>query len=174
VDGKTKIKPILRTFEVTGSTDYVDFDTTKPVVLTDPDKSHVSHVVADTESWEQKMASVLEEMSEVVSYVKNQNLGFTIPYALEGDERSYLPDFIAKVKVSGSSELLNLIVEVSGEKRKDKMAKVETAKTLWVPAVNNYGAFGTWGFIEISDPWDAKNLIRSYLENLSLENTEGQ
>jgi type III restriction enzyme len=174
VDGKTKIKPILRTFEVTGSTDYVDFDTTKPVFLTDPDKSHISHVVADTSSWEQKMASVLEAMPEVHSYVKNQNLGFTIPYALEGDERNYLPDFIAKVKTPGTEEPLNLIVEVSGEKRKDKMAKVETAKTLWVPAVNNYGAFGNWGFIEISDPWDAKNLIRSYLENFSLEAKEGQ
>jgi type III restriction enzyme len=174
VDGKTKIKPILRNFEVTGSTDFVDFDTTKPVYLTDPDKSHISHVVADTESWEQKMATVLEEMSEVVAYVKNQNLGFTIPYALEGDERSYLPDFIARVKVPGSDELMNLIVEVSGEKRKDKMAKVETTKTLWVPAVNNYGAFGKWGFIEISDPWDAKNLMRAYLENFSLEVKEGQ
>ena len=174
VDGKTKIKPILRTFEVTGSTDYVDFDTTKPVFLTDPDKSHISHVVADTSSWEQKMASVLEAMPEVHSYAKNQNLGFTIPYALEGDERNYLPDFIAKVKTPGTEELLNLIVEVSGEKRKDKMAKVETAKTLWVPAVNNYGSFGNWGFIEISDPWDAKNLIRSYLENFSLEAKEGQ
>ena len=70
--------------------------------------------------------------------------------------------------------MLNLIVEVSGEKRKDKMAKVETAKTLWVPSVNNFGGFGKWGFVEISDPWDAKNLIRSYLENFSLEVTEGQ
>ena len=50
----------------------------------------------------------------------------------------------------------------------------ETAKTLWVPAVNNFGGFGIWGFIEISDPWDAKNLIRSYLENFSLETIEGQ
>ena len=174
VDGKTKIKPILRTFEVTGSTDYVDFDTTKPVFVTDPDKSHISHVVADTSSWEQKMASVLEAMPEVYSYVKNQSLGFSIPYALEGEERNYLPDFIARVKIPNTEEMLNLIVEVSGEKRKDKMAKVETAKTLWVPAVNNFGAFGTWGFVEISDPWDAKNLIRSYLENFSLEVTEGQ
>jgi type III restriction enzyme len=174
VDGKTKIKPILRNFEVTGSTDFVDFDTTKPVMQTDPDKSHISHVVADTESWEQKMASILEEMPEVISYVKNQSLGFSIPYVLEGDERSYLPDFIAKVKVSDSAEPIYLIVEVSGEKRKDKMAKVETAKTLWVPAVNNFGAFGTWGFIEISDPWDAKNLIRNYLENLPLSAKEGQ
>jgi type III restriction enzyme len=113
-------------------------------------------------------------MPEVYSYVKNQSLGFSIPYALEGEERNYLPDFIARVKIPNSDEMLNLIVEVSGEKRKDKMAKVETAKTLWVPAVNNFGAFGTWGFVEISDPWDAKNLIRSYLENFSLEVTEGQ
>lgn len=169
VDGQTRLKPILRTFEVVGSTDYVDFDTTRNVMATAEDKSHVSHIVADTESWEQKMASVLEEMTEVFSYVKNQNLGFTIPYMLEGDERQYIPDFIAKVKVEEIDNYLNLIVEVSGEKRKDKAAKVETAKNLWVPAVNNNGAFGEWAFIEISDPWDAKNLIRAYLENYMTE-----
>jgi type III restriction enzyme len=170
-DGKSKLKPILRNFETIGSTDYVDFDTTKPVYLTDEDKSHVSHVVADTESWEQKMASVLEEMPEVVSYVKNQNLGFTIPYVLEGDERNYLPDFIVKIKTPSSNEVINLILEVSGEKRKDKVAKVETARNLWVPAVNNNGSFGHWEFIEITDPWDAKNLIRAFLGNLN--NNEG-
>ena len=50
----------------------MDFDTTKPVRLTDPDKCQVSHVVADTGSWEQRMAQVLEdELPEVVRYVKN-------------------------------------------------------------------------------------------------------
>ena len=170
VDGQTRLKPILRTFEVTGSTDYVDFDTTKPVFVTDENKSHVSHVVADTESWEQKMASVLEEMQEVQSYVKNQNLGFTIPYVLEGDQRQYIPDFIARISVPGQTEPLNLIVEVSGEKRKDKIAKVETARNLWVPAVNNHGGFGRWAYIEIEDPWDARNLIRAFLGELTNEN----
>jgi type III restriction enzyme len=118
------------------------------------------------------MASVLEEMPEIFSYVKNQNLGFTIPYVLEGDARQYLPDFIAKVKIQGSEEYLNLVVEVSGEKRKDKAAKVETAKALWVPAVNNHGGYGKWAFIEISDPWDAKNLIREYLKTLVIEEGE--
>lgn len=165
VDGQTRIKPILRSFETLGSTDYVDFDTTKNVYLTAKDKSPISHVVADTSSWEQKMASVLEDMPEVFTYAKNQNLGFIIPYVLEGEERQYFPDFLVKVHIPGSPELLNLIVEVSGEKRKDKAAKVETAKTLWVPAVNNHGGFGPWGFIEITDPWDAKNLIRGFLDN---------
>jgi type III restriction enzyme len=166
-EGQSRLKPVLRNFETIGSTDYVDFDTTKPVYLTAEDKSHISHVVADTESWEQKMASVLEEMPEVVSYAKNQSLGFTIPYVLEGDERSYLPDFIVRIKKPNSDELLSLVLEVSGEKRKDKAAKVETAKNLWVPAVNNNGGFGQWAFIEITDPWDSKNLIRAFLNNLN-------
>jgi hypothetical protein len=30
-------------------------------------------------------------------------------------------------------------------------------------AVNNHGDFGRWAFLEISDPWDAKNTIRALL-----------
>jgi hypothetical protein len=50
---------------------------------------------------------------------------------------------------------------MTGERKKDKAAKVATARALWVPAVNNHGAFGRWAFIEIDDPWDAQNLIRA-------------
>jgi type III restriction enzyme len=32
-------------------------------------------------------------------------------------------------------------------------------------AVNNHGGFGRWDFLEISDPWDAKNTILGYLRN---------
>jgi len=46
---------------------------------------------------------------------------------------------------------------------KDKAAKVSTARTLWVPAINNHGGFGRWAFIEIADPWDAQNMIRATL-----------
>ena len=77
------LKPILRPYDTVGSTRYVDFDTTRPVYDHAPDKCHISHVVADTESWEQKLAQTLEDMDEVVRYVKNQNLGFTIPYTFE-------------------------------------------------------------------------------------------
>ena len=89
------LQPILRPYDTVGSTRYVDFDTTRPVYATQPDKCHISHVVADTDSWEQKLAQTLEEMPEVVRYVKNHNLGFTIPYTLNGEEHQYTPDFIA-------------------------------------------------------------------------------
>jgi type III restriction enzyme len=158
------LKPILRPYDTLGSTRYVDFDTIRPTYRTDPAKCHISHVVADTGSWEQKMASVLEEMDEVVAYAKNQNLGFTIPYTLDGEEHGYLPDFLVKIDDGlGAYHRLHLILEVSGEARKDKAAKAATARTLWVPAINNHGGFGRWAFIEISDPWDAKNTIRAML-----------
>jgi type III restriction enzyme len=41
-----------------------------------------------------------------------------------------------------------------------KEAKVETAKTMWVPAVNNAGTFGRWAFLEI----DGSNLHRTKQE----------
>jgi type III restriction enzyme len=105
-------------------------------------------------------------MPEVVRYVKNHNLGFTIPYTLNGEERQYIPDFIASIDDGhGPDDLLNLLIEVTGEKKKDKAAKVSAARTLWVPAVNNHGGFGRWAFVEIDDPWDAMTTLRGLLES---------
>jgi type III restriction enzyme len=163
--GTKALKPILRPYDVVGSTRYVDFDTTKPVYLTRSDRCHVSHVVADTGSWEQKMAQTLEDMDEVISYVKNQGLGFKIPYTLNGEEANYEPDFLVRLRDLQGEEI-TIIIEVTGERRKDKQAKVDTARNLWVPAVNNQGGFGRWAFVEIRDPWDAQNLIRAFLTSL--------
>ena len=157
-EGTPALKPLLRSYDPEGSTRYVDFDTVKPVYATDPAKCHVSHVVADTDSWEQKLAQTLERMTEVSAYVKNQGVNFTIPYTLNGENKQYVPDFIARVSN------LNLIIEVSGEARKDKAAKVSTARTLWIPAVNNHGGFGRWAFVEVTDPWDAQPTIRATVE----------
>lgn len=121
------------------------------------------------------MAQALERPEEglsdlIVSYVKNQNLGFSVPYTINGEERSYVPDFIVRVNDGtsreGGTDPLNLIVEVSGEPKKDKAAKAAAARALWVPAVNNHGGFGRWAYIEIADPWDAAKAIRAYLTKL--------
>ena len=147
-----------------GSTRCVDFDTIRPVWKTHAGKCHVSHVVADTGAWEQKFAQVLEELPEVACYVKNHNLGLTIPYALNGDEHLYYPDFVALVDDGREpGDLLSLLIEVSGEERRDKAAKVAAARTLWVPAVNNHGGFGRWAFVEITDVYDAVGPIRQAL-----------
>ena len=192
-EGTPALLPLLRPYDPLGSTRYVDFDTTRAVYATRDDKCHISHVVADTDSWEQKLAQTLEDMPEVIRYVKNHNLGFTIPYTLDGEEKQYVPDFIACIDdavgrasqpvhemISASqpveqadglgspsyNDLLNLLIEVTGEKKKDKAAKVATARTLWVPAINNHGGFGRWAFVEIDDPWNAQSVIRAFVASL--------
>ena len=159
-----ELLPILRPYDTIGSTRYVDFDTTRPVYATRADRCHISHVVADTESWEQKMAQALEDMDDVLRYVKNHNVGFTIPYTIDGAERQYFPDYLVLLDDGrGPDDPLNLVLEGSGEARKDKQAKVATARTLWMPAVNNHGGFGRWAFLESGDPWDLQNLIRGMI-----------
>jgi type III restriction enzyme len=143
--GEKRIKPILKPYDTLGSARYVDFDTTREVYSTRADKCHLNYVVVDTDSWEQKTAQALEGMDEVVCYVKNHNLGFTIPYSVDGEERSYIPDFIVRLDDGhGPEDPLNLIVEVTEAARRDKEAKVATARNLWVHAVNNHGGFGRW------------------------------
>ncbi|MFC1987756.1 BPTD_3080 family restriction endonuclease [Chloroflexota bacterium] len=173
IKGRAMLRPILRTYDNIGSTRYVDFDTTRAVYPTSPYKCHLNYMVADTESWEQKMAQTLEDMEEVICYVKNQGLEFTVPYVIEGEEKKYYPDFIVRLK-NQRGEILNLIVEVTGEKKKEKASKVATARNLWVPAINNHGGFGRWAFIEISDPWDAKNTIRARLTGLYTDEPQEQ
>jgi len=112
------------------------------------------------------MAQALEDMKEVFAYAKNHNIGFSIPYTINGQEKNYISDFLVRLNDGAEkNDLLNLIIEVTGEKRKDKEAKVATARLLWVPAVNNHGGFGRWAFLEIDDPWNAKNAITEFLLN---------
>lgn len=159
-----RVLPVLRPYEPVGSTHVVDFDTTKATFRTRENRCHVSHVVADNSSWEHKVAHAIEAMNEVVSYVKNNHLGFAIPYTTEGQVKHYLPDFLVRVNDRDAPDnLLTLVVEVSatgGHGVADKQIKVATATDRWVPAVNNHQGFGRWAFTEITDPEAAKQTIR--------------
>lgn len=156
-----RLQPVFRSDSDRSSSSVVDFDTTKQVYETSPLKCQVSHVVLDS-GWEGKMAESLESMDEVLAYVKNDHLGFTVPYAIDGEQRTYYPDFIVRYD-DGLDGPLNLAVEVSGGFRRDKAEKVATSKNFWIPAVNAHGGFGRWDFIEIHDPWDTKNAIRKHV-----------
>ena len=166
--GEKNLRPIMRNFDPVGSTDFVDFDTSKPVWETAPNKCHVNLVAADTDSWEQRMAQSLEELEVVRSYVKNQGMGFTIPYTVAGEGHQYFPDFIALIDDGfGDDDLLHLVIEVSGQRDAAKEAKVATCRDLWVPSINNVGIFGRWNVIEVTDPWDAHGVIRSLANHAS-------
>jgi len=163
--GEKRIQPILFPYDFEGTTRYVDFDTARPTYATDSRYCQISHVVADTESWEQKVAQTLESMG--AKYFKNDlHVGFAIPYTFEGAQKKYVPDFVARL---GD---WRLILEVTGEKRADKEAKVSTARNLWVPAINNDGRFGKWAFLELRDPWNAKTEITDFLAEADAMQTD--
>ncbi|GAK60595.1 type III restriction-modification enzyme, R/helicase subunit [Candidatus Vecturithrix granuli] len=164
MSAESRLKPLLHPVESVGSTDEVNFLTRKPVYLTNA-KCPLSHIVLDS-GWERNVAQALEHLPQVQAYVKNAHLDFTIPYTYQGQDRRYTPDFIAKVDDGrGAGDLLHLVIEVSGEPRDDKAAKVSTIKNLWIPAVNNSGQFGRWAYLEITDPYQAISGLQAFLEN---------
>lgn len=162
------LKPVVNRYNPEGSTRFVQLETRKETYRTKT-KCHVSHVIVDS-GWESKLSQSLEEMPEVLRYVKNQGVNLRIPYTLAGVEKEYIPDFIALVDDGhGEDDPLHFVLEVSGQERLDKEAKVETAATLWVPAVNNAGTHGRWAFLEITNPWAAQQNIREFLKERAHE-----
>jgi type III restriction enzyme len=130
-----------------GSTDFVDFFTRKPIRATN--KCHLNAMVADTKTWEQSAATVLDAHPGVVRWVKNDHLGFEIPYRKHGIARRYVPDFIVVVKVL--DVLLYLIIEIKGQYGDDADLKAKAAER-WVRAVNTDGSYGTWRYLVVTDP----------------------
>ena len=96
---RERLRPMINRFDPIGSTGDVDFQTRKRTVPTE--KSEVSHVTLDGKdgnTWEQLLASELELNRNVKSYVKNDHLGFTIPYVYKGRSHSYTPDFLVRLE----------------------------------------------------------------------------
>ena len=166
-EGTRQTLPIFNYYNKFGSTKFVNGHTSKPVVETV--KSHVNYVVADTKSWEQKAAKALEEMETIEAFVKNEFLGFTIPYvANDGEERLYHPDFIARCR-NRHSQKVNLIIEITGMNR-DKTEKKWYVENNWLPAVNTVRdkyEYAPWAFIEIAnDIRNIKSQINSVIHSI--------
>jgi type III restriction enzyme len=113
----------------------VDFHTTKPIYPVT--KCHLNAMVADTKKWEQSAAFLLDSHPGVKKWVKNERLGFSIPYRKKGLPARYVPDFIAETD-NGA----RLIVEIKGQQTDDADLKAKAAQR-WVSAVNRLGGYGT-------------------------------
>ena len=164
VQGEHKVKAILDAYNPVGTTRFVAFNTTKDVYVTDPAKSHVSHVVCDSD-WEGELARVLERNPRVLSYVKNQGMQFEVPYRDGAVPRRYIPDFIIQVD-DGRDEPLNLIIETKGFKGGDAQLKAETMRTMWVEGVNNLGGYGRWRFEEFRDVYAIQEAFDRLIEDV--------
>jgi type III restriction enzyme len=165
------LMPIIRRFDPIGSTEDVRFVTRKVVMDPPPVKSQINHVVLDGvrgNSWEEGLANILENDARVQAYVKNERLGFTIPYVHEGRTHEYVPDFLVRLVSASGEQEHTLIVEVSGSRKSPgpTAAKADTARDQWCPSVNNWGGLGMWGYVEVRNPVGAFALLDEAIRRL--------
>ena len=163
-ENKTEIHiPIINGYSPEGSTKQVGFHTTKLLrYKTSPQKCHVNLAVCDSE-WEMRFCEFLEENPNVYSYVRNDGLGFEVPYIYEKQHSAYLPDFIVRINDGrGEEDLLNLVVEIKGKRDDQDIVKADTMNKLWIASVNNDGGWGRWAFVEILDMDQARKKLAQF------------
>lgn len=143
--GTNPIKALLDPYNPTGSTNYVNFTTSKrDRWQTDARRCHINWVILDSD-WEAEFCRVAEAHPRVRAYVKNHGLGFEVPYRYGSESRRYRPDFIVHIDDGhGDDDLLHLVVEIKGFRGEDAKEKKSTMDTYWVPGVNNLGTYGRW------------------------------
>lgn len=137
-----------------GSTLYVDFHSTKPIYPVT--RCHLNAMVADTQKWEQSAAFLLDSHPGVRRWVKNDRLGFFIPYRNRGVPARYVPDFIVVTDTD-----LNVIVEIKGQVTDNADAKAKAAER-WVAAVNRLNEYGAWRYLLVTDPGSLGQMLNTF------------
>ena len=163
--GNRPVKAVLDPYNPIGSTNHVNFNTSKTSRYeTDSRRCHVNWVVLDSD-WEAEFCRVAESHPLVKAYVKNHNLGLEVPYRYGSETRTYIPDFIVYIDDGhGQDDPLRLIVEIKGYRREDAKEKKATMDTYWVPGVNNHGRYGRWAFAEFTDVYEIESDFEARLE----------
>jgi type III restriction enzyme len=166
--GEPIVKAMLDPYNPAGSTDHVSFITSSDKLwATDAAKSHVNYVVYDSD-WEAEFARVVEAHPATISYVKNQALGFEVPYRDGATPRRYLPDFIVKLDDGhGPDDPLHLVVEIKGYRGINAQLKAEVMSAFWVPGVNNLKFHGRWAFAELRDGYSMQEQYTRAVERLT-------
>jgi type III restriction enzyme len=163
--GERPIKALLDPYNPTGSTMHVNFTTSKKRWQADPRLCHLNWIVLDSD-WEAELCRVVEAHPRVKAYVKNQGLGFEVPYLLGGEPHRYFPDFIVLVDDGhGEDDLLHLVVETKGYRAEDAKEKKATMETHWVPGVNNLATHGRWAFTELTQVYAIQSDFHERVEN---------
>lgn len=163
--GVRPVKAVLDPYNHTGSTNHVNFSTSKTERWeTDSRRCHINWVILDSD-WEAEFCRVAEAHPCVKAYVKNHNLGLEVPYRYGSETRTYIPDFIVLVDDGrGEDNLLHLIVEIKGYRGEDAKDKKSTMESYWVPGVNRHGSYGRWEFAEFTDVYEIESEFETKVE----------
>ncbi len=115
-------------------------------------KSHINVCVYDS-TWEASDAFALDTSEAVAAWVKNDHLGFEIPYLYQGIVRKYRPDFLVRLT---SGEML--ILETKGEESEQDKVKHRYLDE-WIKAVNAHGGFGQWRWAVARHPGEICDIL---------------
>ena len=115
-------------------------------------KSHINVCVYDS-TWEASDAFILDDSPAVAAWVKNDHLGFEIPYLYQGVVHKYRPDFLVRLT---SGEML--ILETKGQDSEQDQVKRRYLDE-WVQAVNAYGGFDHWRWAVAHHPGEIRGIL---------------
>ena len=146
---------------IKSTTDMRPWHTKKP---NDPSlKSHINYAVHDSR-WEAHTVFELHRNSNVVSWVKNDHLGFGIDYIYGGMLHTYYPDFLICLNNG-----VTLVLEIKGQDD-DKNRTKRTFLKEWVEAVTEDGRFGVWTSDVAFGQSEVKGIIREHSESKQAQN----
>jgi type III restriction enzyme len=166
IQKEQSVRVILDSYNPTGSTRYVNFNTSKTERWqTDSRKCHLNWLILDSD-WEAEFCRVVENHPKVKAYVKNHNLGLEVPYRYGSEPRKYYPDFIVLIDDGhGEDDLLHLVVEIKGYRHENAKDKKETLEDYWIPGVNNLKSYGRWAFAEFRDIFGMEEDFQKKMED---------
>ncbi len=136
-----------------GSTADVDFYSRRDIY--EVKKSHLNAIVIDSKL-EARVAFCLDNNEQVKAFVKNEGLGFAIPYERDGEMHEYRPDFIIRLQ---NDEYL--ILETKGFDKNEEIKKAAAGR--WIDAVNADGKHGKWYYELVRKETEINNKIAAIL-----------
>ncbi len=150
-ENSERLEPVFdRDHPIRSTGEMRSWYTGKPCHVTH--KSHINVCVYDS-AWEASDAFALENSEAVAAWVKNDHIGFEIPYLYQGVVRKYRPDFLARL-VSGEM----LILETKGEESEQDQVKRRCLGE-WVNAVNAHGGFGRCRWAVVRHPGEIQDIL---------------
>ncbi|MCC7477036.1 DEAD/DEAH box helicase family protein [bacterium] len=154
-DGVITEYPIYEKLRGPGSTSDVDFFTPKQTRAAE--RSHINLQVFDTERWEQATAFAIDNHPVTGAFVRNERLGFVIPYTDNYKRKNFTPDFIVRAAEYPDHYL---ILEPKGYDM--LLEKKQQAALRWCAAVNAEGSFGTWHFALLTNEKEAEACLTRF------------
>ena len=150
------------------STENTRFRTSKSLIY-ETKKSVLNLAVCDSNS-ELEVCQVLDNNDRIERWVRNEQLGWTIPWYDEKRLRwrKYTPDFVAEVILS-DRQTLHLVIEFKGIEEHEDILKRETTERDWLTAVNHSDAedfAGRWAYVYIKSNLSGIKLRRKIAKHI--------